>query len=110
MPNKKLPEDFVYLADMYRDSYYPTFLVDKVKAAINEVVDFLEQTKGTNEEIQTALDEMTNKINDLIEEFADNKSDIETVARESIAETVDNILKHFNIEIDIEEAIRERDW
>jgi len=37
-------------------------------------------------------------------------SDIETVARVSIGETVIHILKHFNIDIDVETAIRNRDW
>ena len=57
------------------------------------------------------LDEMTaEKINDLQEEFDKNDSEIETVARDSIGVTVEEILDYFGIDIDIEEAIRERDW
>ena len=44
------------------------------------------------------------------EEFDENDSEIETVARECIAATVAYILEWFNIPIDTEEAIRERDW
>ena len=40
----------------------------------------------------------------------ENDSEIETVARECIAATVAYILEWFNIPIDTEEAIRERDW
>ena len=62
------------------------------------------------EEVQEKLDEMTIKINELEEEFEENDSEIETVARDSIGVTVENILKYFEINIDIEEAIREREW
>lgn len=40
----------------------------------------------------------------------ENDSEIETVARESIAKTVDYILKWFDMEMDLEEAISARDW
>jgi len=110
MSNKKLPSDFEYLEDMYRQEYFPDFLVDKVRDAIKEVVGFIEERDHSAGEIQTALDEMVFKINELQDEFYENDSEIETVARESIGETVDNILKYFGIEIDIEEALRERDW
>ena len=49
-------------------------------------------------------------INDLQEEFDENESEIETVARDCIGVTIDYILKWFDIPIDMEEAIRERDW
>ena len=62
------------------------------------------------EEVQEKLDEMTIKINELEKEFEENDSEIETVARDSIGVTVENILKYFEINIDIEEAIREREW
>lgn len=56
------------------------------------------------------LDEAVCGINDLQEAFDENDSEIETVARESIAASVAYILKWFDIPIDTEEAIRERDW
>ena len=49
-------------------------------------------------------------INVLQEEFGGNDREIETVARECIGATVAYILEWFGIPIDIEEAIRERDW
>ena len=108
---KKLNKDFVYLKDMYNDDYYPKFLVDKVRDCIVEVVEFLEKEEYEDlEEVQEKLDEMTEKINDLQEEFDENDSEIETVARDSIGVTVEKILEYFGIDIDIEEAIRERDW
>lgn len=103
-------DDGRYLTDMYNDNYYPRFLVDKVKALIAELVTFLEAGTHTKEEIQAKFDVMTIGINDLQEEFWDNDSEIETVARESIGQTVEDILTHFSIDIDVEDAIAERDW
>ncbi|MGB8194766.1 MAG: DUF5713 family protein [Chitinophagaceae bacterium] len=110
MNSNKLPDNFEYLKEMYEDGYFPTHLVDKIKASIKEVVSFIEEGGRSIEEIQTAFDKMTHEINDLQDEFVENGSEIETAARESIGATVDNILKHFEIDIDTEEAIRERDW
>ena len=53
---------------------------------------------------------MTLAINDLQEEFEENDSEIETVARDSIAVTLEYILQWFDIAIDVETALRERDW
>ena len=110
METIKLPSDFEFLPEMYEDSYFPNSEVDKVKAAIQKVVTYLEKGETSTKKIQKKLDDMTWTINELQDDFADHDSDIETGARESIAETVGRVLAHFNVDIDIEEAIRERDW
>jgi len=107
---KKLDSDFNYLEDMYEDSFFPSFLVDKLKSHIVNVVHFIEENTYTIEKIQEKLDEMTIAINELQNEFYENDSEIETFARDSIALTVEQILQYFEIDIDIEEALRERDW
>ncbi|MGE7946777.1 DUF5713 family protein [Lysinibacillus sp. NPDC093688] len=107
---KKLDSEFNYLEDMYEDSFFPSFLVDKLKSHIVNVVHFIEENTYTIEEIQEKLDEMTIAINELQNEFYENDSEIETVARDSIALTVEKVLQYFEIDIDIEEALRERDW
>lgn len=107
---KKLDANFEYLSDMYEDSYYPTFLVNKIKENIMKVVHFIEEGHDTVEAVQEKLDEMTVAINELQDEFYEHDSEIETVARDSIAITVEEILQYFEIDIDIEEALRERDW
>ena len=95
-PNYKL------LDEMYQDDYYPAFLVDKVKDELQKVIDLLESGETDTEVVQETLDEAVCGINDLQEEFDENDSEIETVAH--------YILKWFGIPIDMEEAIRERDW
>ena len=103
-PNYKL------LDEMYQDDYYPAFLVDKVKDEIQKVIDLLESGETDTEVVQEKLDEAVLAINELQEEFDENESEIETVARDCIGVTIDYILKWFDIPIDMEEAIRERDW
>lgn len=110
IPMKKLPADFEYLLDMYQDGYFPDFLVDKVKAEIVRVVAFIEEGGHSTKQIQEALDQMTVAINGLQDEFLENDSEIETGAREAIGDTIERILKFFELDIDVEEAIRERDW
>ena len=107
---KKLAADFVYVREMRESEYYPPHLVNKVRDAIREVVTFIEAGTASTDAIQAKLDAMTEQINDLQSDFEDEDSEIETVARESIAATVGQILEYFDVDIDIEKAIRDRDW
>lgn len=102
--------NYKLLDEMYQDEYYPNFLVDKVKDELQKVINLLETGETDTEIIQKKLDEAICAINDLQEEFDENDSEIETVARDCIGETVGYILEWFGIPIDVEEAIRERDW
>ncbi len=99
-----------YLAGMYEDDYFPDFLVEKIEMAIIEVAEFLEKGQYTDEVIQNKLDEMTVKINKIQEEFWAHDSEIETFAREEIADSVDHLLDQHKIQIDLEDALRNRDW
>lgn len=107
---KQFDPQYNMLDDMYLDEYFPKFLVDKIKNELQKVIDLLETGETDLSIIQDKFDEVVCRINDLQEEFDENDSEIETVARESIGATVSYILKWFNIPIDTEEAIRERDW
>ena len=107
---KAFDKNYKLLDEVYQDEYFPDFLVDKVKEEIQKVIDLLESGEADTEAIQEKLDEMTCAINDLQKEFDENDSEIETVARDCIGVTVGYILDWFNIPIDMEEAIRERDW
>ena len=107
---KPFDTNYKLLDEMYNDDYYPTFLVNKVKDELQKVIDLLESGDTDIEVVQEKLDEAVCGINDLQEEFDENDSEIETVARDCIGVTVAYILEWFDIPIDIEEAIRERDW
>lgn len=107
---KRFDEDEKLLTDMYQDGYFPDFLVDKIKFLLLDVAAFLETGERKPEKVQAKFDEMTLAINDLQEEFEENDSEIETGARESIGESVAYMLQWFGIDLDVEDAIRERDW
>ena len=106
--NKK--DKFDYLSAMYADTYFPEFLVNKVKTLIVKVVEFLDKGEYTTEEVQAKFDTMTRGINKLQEKFEENDSEIETGARESIGETIQEIIDYYKLPLDVETAIRERDW
>lgn len=107
---KKFDEDYKLLSEMYQDEYFPDFLVDKVRNQVQKVIGFLETGESDLDKIQEKFDEMTEAINELQEEFEENDSELETAARESIGQTVEYILKWFGIDIDVEEAMEQRDW
>ena len=107
---RKFDENYVLLEDMANDGYFPGFLVERVRERILPVIRLLESGETDMETIQNRLDEMTLAINDLQEEFEENDSEIETVARDSIVVTLEYILQWFGIAIDVETALRERDW
>ena len=102
--------DYQPLYEMYDDEYFPDFLVDKIKAELDKVEAVLAGGEKNTATIQQHFDTRTRVINDLESEFDENDSEIETVARDSIAEAVDYLLQKYRIAIDLEEALREREW
>ena len=104
--NKK----YKLLRDMVESDYYPQESVEKIILEIEDFITYLETGITDVNEIQKRLDQLTDFINDMQNEFFENGSEIETVARDSIGETIGYILNYFTIDIDIETAIRNRDW
>lgn len=100
----------LYLVDMYRDDYYPNFLVDRIKSYLQTAEQIIQHHSEDLVRVQQALDVAVSSINDLAETFYAHNSEIEMVAREDIAETVMTMLDYYSITLDIEEALRERDW
>ena len=107
---KVFDTNYKLLDEMYQDEYYPNFLVDKVKDELQKAINLLETGETDTEIIQKKLDEAICAINDLQEEFDENDSEIETAARDCIATDVIEILNWFEIDIDVEDALGERDW
>lgn len=107
---KKFDAGYQFLKGMYNDGYFPDFLVDKIREELEKVVAFLETEVTDLALIQEKFDTMTLAINDLQEEFVENESEIETAARDCIATDVIEILKYFEIDLDVDDAIGERDW
>ena len=107
----KFDDQYVLLQNMFEDTYYPQFLVEKIKWQFIHLIEFLESADGKELPlVQDKLDEFTMFINNLQQEFWDQDSEIETVASESIANTLEYILNWFKVDVGIEDALREREW
>lgn len=110
LKNEKMKE-YVFLEDMYADSYFPNFLVDKVKAILVELCFDIEKTSPKNlDELYALTHSATIKINQLEDEFFEHNSEIETGARESIGQDFDIIAKSYGFDADVEELIAPRKW
>lgn len=107
----KFDDQYVLLQNMYEDTYYPQYLVDKIKWQFIHLIEFFEAADIADVELlQDRLDEFTMSINSMQQEFWDQDSEIETVASESITATMEYILQWFKIGIPLEDALREREW
>jgi hypothetical protein len=100
------------LEGMYRDGYFPNFLVDKVRDVILDACREIEaENPKTYEDLYAITCRATEKINDLQEDFEENDSEIETVARDDIAVTFGYVAKTYGFpDADLEELVATRDW
>lgn len=114
MSCSKTMQDYVFLKDMYADSYFPDDLVKKIEGVLRELCVELERRMPSSlslEELYAMTHAATNKINELQAEFNERGSDIETGAREAIAEDFSAIARAYGFtEADTEELIATRDW
>lgn len=98
------------LEEMYQDDYFPDFLVEQLhELLVVELFDYFSDA-DTHEEAQEQLDFVTLQINDLAGVFEENGSEIETAAGDAIGTAIAQILDHYEIDVETEEAIRLRDW
>ncbi|MBY7668321.1 DUF5713 family protein [Vibrio anguillarum] len=109
----KNPEmaSYQFLQEMYKDGYFPNFLVDKGKDILVRLCESIELNKPESLDSLYELTRVaTEEFNVLGEEFEQNDSEIETVARESIGDDFYNISKAYGFDADIEELIAARYW
>jgi len=100
------------LEDMYRDGYFPDFLVHKVRDVLLGAGREIEaENPRSHEELYAITCRVTEKINELQDEFEDNESEIETAARDDIAMSFGYIAKINGFpDADLEELVATRDW
>ena len=100
------------LPGMYRDSYFPKHLVDKVRDIILGACSKIEEQKPKDlDELYSITCDATELINDLQEEFYEADSEIETVARDEIALAFGLVAKTYGFEnADLESLVATRDW
>lgn len=103
---------YALLQGMYRDDYYPDFLLDKIKQILLDLCEQIETQQPANDQALLVLTHAaTERINVLEEEFGENESELETVAREVMAEDFAYIVRAYGFEeVDIEDVIAPREW
>jgi hypothetical protein len=102
---------YSFLAEMYRDTYFPNNVVDMGKDVLVKLcLDIEKQEPKTLDELYKLTHATTEKFNDLEEVFYENESEIETAARECIAEDFFKIAIAYGFDADVEELIATREW
>lgn len=103
--------EYTFLAEMYRDTYFPNKVVDMGKSILVKLcLDIENQQPKSLEALYELTHSATEKFNDLENVFYENESEIETVARECIAEDFFQIATAYGFEADAEELIATREW
>lgn len=112
MMNNAQINGHAFLADMYRDNYFPNFLVDKIKAILLEFCQQIEDQQVQDEAGLLRLSHAaTEKINALAAEFEEHDSELETGAREAMGADFEFIVRSYGFaDVDIEDVIAPRDW
>ena len=97
---------------MYRDGYFPNFLVDKVRDLLIAAAKRIEgEHPKTLEELYSITCWATEGINDLKKEFLENNSEIETAARDDIAISFKYIATTYGFkDAKTQELVATRDW
>lgn len=108
--NEKM-KNYPFLRAMYKDSYFPKFLVDKGKNILIKLCISIEKQNPINlEELYKLTHKATEEFNDLAEDFYKYESEIETVARDIIGTDFETIALNYGFKADVEELIAPRDW
>lgn len=100
----------VMLAPMTGDTYYPKRLVARGQALLWALAERIETQKPVGDAVLLLTQATTELFNQLAEDFVEQDSEIETVAREAIGDDIGAILEAYGYDVDIEEAIGNRDW
>lgn len=103
---------YEFLAGMYKDGYFPDFLVDKIKHILLDLCEKIEEfSPKTQNELLSLTHLATEGINHLEEKFEENESELETEASEAIGEDFEFIVRAYGFDsVDIEDVIASRTW
>lgn len=105
-------KNHVFLNEMFRDPFFPNFLVEKCKNILLDFCNNIEDSRPTSlDELYELSHESTERLNLLEDEFNEHNSEIETAARECLALNFEIIANAYGYEdADIEELLAPREW
>jgi len=103
---------YSFLAEMYRDDYYPDHAVDLGRAILVRMCDRIEAAQPADLRALYAITHAaTEEFNELEAVFDEAGSEIETVAREAIGADFHFVAVAYGFaDADIEELIATREW
>lgn len=109
--NHSTMSSYSFLEGMYRDPYFPDFLVDRGKLILLQCCERIETTKpSTLDELYTITHAATEQFNELACAFYEHDSEIETAARDCIGTDFAFLAQAYGFDADPEELIAPRDW
>lgn len=95
-----------YLPEMYRDAFYPRSLVERIHLEMKLVADLLEEGERDPLLVQFRFDKMAIEINHLQPLFLEQQSALDYFAKEAIASTIERMIEHYELPINLSEALR----
>ena len=90
-------DQYILLEELYEDSFYPDFLIDKIKYLLEDFINFVEQKPKNMADVGDKIYDLIQNANSLQYEFLDNDSEYDNIARECLIRN-------------LEEALAEREW
>ena len=103
-------DQHILLEELYEDSFYPDFLIDKIKYLLEDFINFVEQKPKNMADVGDKIYDLIQNANSLQYEFLDNDSEYDNIARECLIRNLEYIIQWFHLQINLEEALAEREW
>lgn len=103
-------DQYVLLEELYEDTYYPDFLVDKIKTLLIDFINYLETKPKNLAEVEDKIYDLVQNVQNLQYDFLDNHSELDPLARECLTRDLEYIIKWFKLPINIEKVLAEREW
>lgn len=75
-------DQYILLEELYEDSFYPDFLIDKIKYLLEDFINFVEQKPKNMADVGDKIYDLIQNANSLQYEFLDNDSEYDNIARE----------------------------
>lgn len=103
-------DQYILLEELYEDSFYPDFLIDKIKYLLEDFINFVEQKPKNMADVGDKIYDLIQNANSLQYEFLDNDREYDNIAREYLIRNLEYIIQWFHLPINLEEALAEREW
>ena len=92
-------DQYILLEELYEDSFYPDFLIDKIKYLLEDFINFVEQKPKNMADVGDKIYDLIQNANSLQYEFLDNDSEYDNIAREYLIRNLEYIIQWFHLPI-----------